>query len=1048
MSAFQQVREPCVRLSRVAFLPNTIFDPNNQDLLQSLRQLDTILQKLSQDSVEVSAKLADYIFTPIASLLKQNSLTDASIQYILSIIRYLLQLCWSEQGYLQFDLAKQLLPILTYLINKSQDGTEIGKKSREFKDITTKLLSSFIKSLNSQQYAHEFFTTQNDTMPVMAHVVTILLNILINSSQDPDNQSLCIEALSILYNDLLRDGEVLSYILPGNVSNLAKLLITPGRNVNYKVVSQTLFLLESLLIKVYDDIELQAHISFLTDVTDLIGPNGEIKEIENEVTIGDMAQNHRTTSWLHATSAQVNLALRGFIPKLLKRDHSAIQESLVQFATNILKNCSNTLTVCQPILISILLQLQSDPGLQLPQRIPQVKKYITEELKQLQTNVQFDSSKDIKTLNFAIEILSNYSEDGDTLETIINTVLESLDVDNGPNKLSLLNKNEKVIEQSSNVIISDNFNFELPQQTGLRVFNRLTKEMETSLGILLNNIGSSLLQAARLEQVVENFISQEYSSSLTKRAIALWITSRLIEGTQRSASSKSNMDDYLTVDYESTTEISPITSESCFVALECCNDLAREISMTIEGQPMSKQEETAMCIVLSTIETISIVMKDSFKDELIDYLYTVIESLASTSPQVREFAQSCSMVIANELYGGNVEQLISDNMDYLVDSISTKLNAGMTDRVTTVLMVIYKLVGYKAIASFRDILETIFKLLDYYHGYSELSLQFFQLFRVIVIEMKHSYIDTQILQLKDNHLVKSTFSPWGMTNINQSLNILEKESEKDGLLNGTQEFQFEENEPKNFQQYFDKVIDNREADSDDEDEDDEGENDNEDDSGEQKEEEEKWVSPVPLESYKILLQIFSYGDRLLHHNSKPLRIQILEVVKLIIPLLSTQYNSMLPQIAKIWDSVVECSLDKDFSIVKPACECITEMIHYSGDFLSKRFLDFWQLLQSESILLQEVKTHRSINSSDNRTTPDQPVMSDITKYRNFPPIVRNALVSLCIMLLEGISFTDMLLSEVTLEEMLHCCVQVIPHSQISNKSLILGDIIWKITNTI
>jgi len=1048
MSAFELLRKPCVDLSKLAFLPKDVFDPNSKDLTLALRAVDHVLEKLivqnDEEMVEIPPQLADYIFTPIGSLLKQESLSNIASQYVLSIISNLLKSAWNKKGMFSEELAKQLFPIITYLINESQDESTLQERSNEFKYVTATVLQSFMKSIETQSYHKEFFSTQNRTMQPMAHSVTILLNILQHTSQTPDAQLACIDTLSILYNGIIQDGETLSYILPGNVSAISKLLVLPGRNVNYKVVCQTIKLLESLLQRVYDDIELHTHVNVIEDITDLIGDQGEIKEFKNDDVVIEnnfnLESRHRNTSWLKGTSSQVNIALQSFIPRLLKRNNSIINESLIQFVSNILANCSTSLVVCKEILISVLLELETDPNSQLSQNISLVKNQINDELQHLHTHIQFDASKKIKTLDFALKIVSGYSIDANSMIYTIGTIIDSLDSQNEPSKLYASKNESTIIEQSNNIIISDNFDLSKPSKSEVRVFHKLTNETEKSIKLLLEHIGKELTMNNNISQIVETLTSNfdPNESSLMKRTITLWVIDCLLIGARMDETfDQGEIDLYILLDDADTYEASEDAASACYAALEFSNNLADEITIASEGRVINKEQEISFCTILSTIKTVSSVLKYGFEQELIEYLYIVIENLASSSPQIRYFAQECSIAIANELYEGNVKTLISENMDYLVDTISIKLNSGLTDRMSTMLMVIYKIVGYKAIEAFSDVLETIFKLIDFYHGYSELCLQFFQLFKVVVIEMKHAYLDTDTLLLGNDHVVPVTFAPWGITNFQQILNVLDRESDESNLINGNTDLKFGEDEPKNFQAYFDQKLNEIKADSDDDDDEDD---DRETDHPEGNDDEEKWTSPIPKESYRILLQIFAYGDRLLKHNSKPLKIQVLEVSSLVVPLLFTQYNSMLPQIAQTWDSVVECTFDKDYAIVNSACNCIKEMIHYSGDFLTKRFIDLWKQLQKRCVLLQEISSRIQSAVMHSPISESQDVII-IIKH---PAVIQGALTSLCLMLLEGMIISEMQISEDTLQEMICCCTQVIPRDQITGKSLLIGDIMSNI----
>lgn len=167
----------------------------------------------------------------------------------------------------------------------------------------------------------------------------------------------------------------------------------------------------------------------------------------------------------------------------------------------------------------------------------------------------------------------------------------------------------------------------------------------------------------------------------------------------------------------------------------------------------------------------------------------------------------------------------------------------------------------------------------------------------------------------------------------------------------------DDNEPSNFQEYFDSKL--REPDSDDDEEEREEEV-----EGSSNEYTDQWTSPIPSDSYKILLQILGYGERLLTHPSKRLRVQILIVMRLIFPLLSTQHNLLIREVASTWDSIIQCVLCSDYSIVQPACSCVEQMIKYSGDFVAKRFIELWQKLCQDSFILKELRIDPTVHNHE------------------------------------------------------------------------------------
>lgn len=1024
---FQELRPFCVDLSRQAFLPPNTFDPGSSTLLNSLKKLESKLASYHNESF--SQKLAEYVFVPIVSLLKQSTLGDSQTEYVLKVIGHLLRLSWRAKGSFAKELAEQLLPLVTFLISQDTENSKIDGKSLEYKGAGCDVLFQYFTSIKEQPYKAQFFSGSNSkSLPSLGHCITILLKILECTPQDTNIQLQALETLKILYQDIIGDGEIISFVLPGNVSSFVKVFVTPGINVNYKVIVKTLEVLGIILRMVYDDFALDAKKPRFTDVSELV----TFKEKNPEVDINRRIEmhlvnpsQHRNSSWLLGTSSQVKRALDNFLPKLLKRQNHEITNALVSFVSNLLKYCKNSLGNCEFALISTLISARQDPFYQLLEHVECVKHFVEEKASKINGIVGLEDKQEMFSLSYALEVLvqCDFSKDFSLLRDINDNILEALESD--ISKTLARRRSFKISEQSSNVVLSGDIAAEIVHsKDSATLLPTISKDLEKAVGKLLMSTGKVMSEENNLSLFLENNLSEESCSTTTRKTLALWSSTWEMKGLYEKSRLSDELDTFLEIGHKT-----DHTFEPCYVILEFCNGLAQEITTAQEGRSMSLQEETAISAVLFTMESTCQIMGKEFESELIENLYTVVENLASSSPIVRHFAQSCSLTISREIYHGSVQQLLLSNVDYLVDSISTRLNLGMTERISTVFAVICKIAGYETIETFKDVIETIFKMLDYYHGYGELCIQFFQLFEVIILEMKKRFLPTdEKLTLQDDYLVQSAYSPWGMMDIKQLINILEKPSPQDESL--VEDY---EREPSSFQDYFDSRI--QEANSDDEDEE------PADEEGEETEAispKEKWSSPIPLDSYKILLQVFNYGDRLLTHPSKPLRVNILRVMMLIVPMISTQYDSMLPQVATVWESIVQCTLSSDYTIVELACSCLKEIIHFAGDFVAKRFFELWDRWCQESNLLREVRGSGGGHEVDGAEVG----RFQVSGQRKFPPITKNALMALADLVLEGITVSELMLPDTTLTDMLFCCIQILPAEIVAGKSLLLADIVW------
>lgn len=1089
--SFITLKPTCVELSQITFLPYDQWD---------LKSLTAVLIKLNNqlsELNEIASSVADYTFYPISRILIHiDTLNDKLIIIqLLKVISRLIKVSWTLQ--FNLNLATEVFPFLNLLCQqlqktKAKSTTNDSQLTQSEKLILTETFHNFINAIKEQPYHNEFFH-RNDVdvqsnFILLSHLTDLILlqlSILTDNSTNTDSslQLQIISTLSALYQHILDfdHGETLSHILPGNISSLVKFL-SNSKN-NYKPITEALVLLRFLITTVYNDESLALS-----------------KESKVSKSI------HRDIKWLNATREQIKMALTGVLPLLLRRNNIIVNKEISKLMYECLNNCSQSLgPVCKDLFVEYL--VKTETNLQEYSHIDDSSSIITNKetihlinqgksdylahlIRNLSTDLQLNKIDEIKYMNFILSTNINEIKINETLiDKIFSQILGSMQLSSATNKLKERSQNQnQIVIQSNNVVIKDlpsvsTFNSLYNISNDDRINKRSwDKDLESEIIQLLKYVGAySNYSSAFIDTVLNHthwarsdlFEDEVNSEEMNNKELLvtntnlLWIALNLLpDHSDENNSPKDEIDIFLNINDMDVTKYNKDQNDinlkqkqdiedSCLILLDhALNTLQQNEILNTDPENITSEQEKLVCTTLLIIQRSCQLLGRNFQDELIDFLYVVVENLASSSPQIRHYSQSCIQTLANTLYNGSIHQLIEENIDYLIESISQRLNMGMTQRVTSLLMVIFKMTGYNAILSFQDILETIFQMLEYYHGYNDLCLQIFQLFEVIINEMEIKYIKGADLQLDSNSLNKGSFGLWDCQNDLQLSKLL-KISLKSGnniLLEKDTSIPFDPNEPKSFQEYFDSKLKiqevSEEGDSDDEDINtgDMAYNDQtieKEATDEKKERDEvKWVSPIPRESYRLLIQIIQYGCRLLTHNSKSLKIQILKIIKLAIPLLASQYDSLLPQVAQVWDCVVECLLHKDYSIIHAASSTTEIIIKFAGDFIVRRFIDLWNELQDKSSLLKEI----NIKNGDIFTSSFSRSQKQVIKAKEFPPMTKNTLIAMSYMLLEGISWTEFILDENTLKGIIVCCLQVIPIDDIAKRSLLLGDIVCYLQN--
>jgi hypothetical protein len=987
----------------VALAPAGVFDPNSPQVSDTLRDVYTHFKESVDEETALSTNLADYVFLPLSYLLKHPNLGDTQTTYLLKIISLIVSHCWSSASALPYVLAKQLFPLVTFLAGGSpdtKDKSEINNRSDELKSAGAETLNSFFRSLAIQKEAkiYDFFSNV-ETLPALGHSVRVLLDFLV-SGKSIQSQLQALHTLDTLYFRLINDGEILSYILPGNISTLTKVIASPGSKVHYSVLVKALDLMEKLLVLVYSDEELQVNYKEVESIEELF-EDTDLNQIS--LTEDRFRKLHRTNAWLKGTSAQMKLALQN-VKKVHTHDKLEVRLALEGLAESIIQKCLLSLNSSIPIAVEILAYLSSGvPRLHLtepknPQNKELLQNIVASELDKyvdsLGSVIQSPNDDKIISTICAIKFTAKENPNSIVTSKLINMCISELS-----DSLRKVQVKSKIVPTTSEIselmfIAKDASNININSKS-LTVFDSvLTCDVQLQLASLFQTLGELHNPSEMINDILAND-----QLSLNERSVGLWITNNLMKGYFTNIEPQIVTNEFLIFDDQDHDELMLVQRpEFIYSVLDYSKGILDETS---EMEP-SLDVVQANSIALDTIGVIQHHLKEDFREELIDYLYPVIESLASPSEVVRQHGLITSKIIADHLYSGSLYQMILNNSDYIVDAVSIRLSNAMTTRTTAILAVCTKISGFKIIETFKDVMEILFSLLDYYHGYEDMCIGFFVLFEIIADEIKKKYLSDYGFKKLESHESSSTYAPWSMTSINQLISLLDKTQRDIAHL--------KEREPSGD---FEGEIGNK--DSDDEDE-----------EPKIPEVKKEWTSPVPEDAYKLLQQITHYGERLSTHPSTKLRIQILRTFNKVIPLLATAPDNLLPIVASIWPTTSSMVNSSDPKVVIPASEVISKIVEYAGSFMASRFLNLWSTLKNNQLLV----------------TAEKQAMD--TKKVVLPGINQKCYNSLVDMLVKSLNRLGRYVPDIITEKIVRSCIGVVPPERFERHS----DMAWFIKNQI
>ncbi|KAH3673037.1 hypothetical protein WICPIJ_009923 [Wickerhamomyces pijperi] len=1019
---FAIIRPSCVTLSQIALAPQEQINTQSLELINALKDVFQNLDSSINPHDIISSNLTDYIFVPLSYLLKLPDLSDTSITYILKIITILIRNSWSAN--LPYALARQLFPLITYLTGGSpnpKDDTEIKGKSDELKLSGATALQQFFNSLVNQKNKKEYdFFSNVENLPALGHVVTVLLNFTEKSPSCVELQAQSLSTLSTLYFDLINDGEVLSYILPGNVSTLTKVLASRGQRTHYTVLVQTIDLLGKLLLLVYNDEDLGITYQDIQTIQEALQEDQEFDHIQ--LKDASFQKVHRTRSWLRGTSTQVKMALGNLV---VLQDHAKweVKESLLKFCESVLGECLYSLGTSIPVMVKLMANLSNSlPVSGTFIKTCKNKDYLQEILSSELNNFVDGFSATIQSpnqdkINMNINSIQFLCELGNTNEVVISKLVETTIIELNDMLVKKSKQSANLISESDTItdlmVVMKDMNHLSLNPKALSTYDNV---LDASVQLKLARMFQSLGEQIDPSNIINSILIDDIDKTLNERGISLWIVNNLMQGYTTKLQPDLLFDEFLDFQEDSngTQALAHETPEFTFVILDYCKSLIEEIS----GLEASKSTEQVSCIALDTIGVVANLMKTEFEMELVDYLYPVIDSLASHSEVIRNHALNSALIISDNLYGGSLNQLVVQNTDYLIDAISVRLSNALTSRSTAILAVCTKLVGYQVVQNFKDVIEITFSLLDYYHGYEDLCLDFFVLFEIIIDEVKREYLsDASKLKIEDFNS-QSSFNPWGMKNIDQLINLLDKSQRDIDIVL----------EKPGYEETINRV---QELDSDDEEEEEvltaEQNQADQEDSKELEDEITKWVSPIPQETYKLLQQMAAYGERLLTHPSVKLELQILRTMKKVIVLFATQPRNLLPIVANLWPIITNLIVNEDPKIVMAACDVLILIIEHSGSFISQRFVQFWRSSMKGHHLFQTTSKLSSLS----------------TKQINLPGLNLKCFQKLSAVIRVALKVLGKSIPDITASEMIETCSPLINDEEIDSFGD-FSDIAWMV----
>ncbi|CUM48824.1 uncharacterized protein AC631_00371 [Debaryomyces fabryi] len=642
------------------------------------------------------------------------------------------------------------------------------------------------------------------------------------------------------------------------------------------------------------------------------------------------------------------------------------------------------------------------------------------------------------------------------------------------NKLTRINNNNYLTNRSDNInaytdnllILSKNWSGGEPYRDSSELLSNYFKGIYSPfienrfVGLLSfiallgsSNESKSLLTVENL--FINNDVSVvgDASTQYLDKAVSLWMANNLMSAYNskgnKQVQNSSNIDsfdinEFLVFEQKETMTDSGIPSENnieeiSYLIMDKAQELIDEVSSLMNSpenitsknkMQLYKIYEFAYSVAIDSIGQLAnhLSLADFQTDFLIDYLYPLLEALTYQSNSlIQTHAVSSLDSIVKNYYNGSLELLLMDNLDYLIDCLSLKLSvvSTLTPALPGILLIVLKIAGIKLLLTNQllDILTKMFILIDSYHGYSALVQGFFIVFEELIQQIKVEYLKETILHEEESSLSinDSLYKPWGLSNCAQLLALID---DSNRLIDPMNDY---DSNTEYFKRKPDTAFGDQLADSDDEDEK---------ISQSDESDQEVWNSCIPKNIYLIVQKIFNYGFRLLSHPSTNLRVQIIKTLINIYPILSENYQLLLPIISQHWPVLLTLvsgsSTLSTFSeidsydyasdnIIILGLEFLIEIIEEDkkkGEkFLAKRFIEIWQHLSNNSKISGYIK-RSNLNKQSGRVQKQVSTLRDTTAPSALNPKMIQLYVKLII---TGLNTYERTVSDLTAYDMVKFC---------------------------
>ncbi|KAK4561723.1 hypothetical protein LTR86_004402 [Recurvomyces mirabilis] len=917
--AFQALKPQCVALSQAALIAN---GPGRSfsTIIELLERLKGTVFKLSVPGL-LDAKLADYIFFPLSQVLKvSNRLTIRCLELSLQCIAVLAAHGWRQN--MEPQLAAQIIILCTLMAERKPKGFAFDESTDELQAASLHCLHHVFDAAGRSRSCQASLVSEAN-FPQLGQTITVVLK-GISDAPSLESQLAATEALEALTDGVMTDEACTSF-LPGLVGNLTKVL-TPStkQRRNHQVLIGCLNIFTNLVRKTLSD------------------KSTSDKRLESSKTTEFVASKE----WKETAAKKLVPALTS-IMRLQYHPRDDVTGALAKLCLTLLEHCRKSLADFSAPAIETLLSLslpedQSSVRMELERLVgadsilcEQLQTVVYDWLRSLPTAMQSSDEqlkmRRIEQVQAAYELLNDIGADNSILDKVLTSALR----DSVIVTLQASRKSSDIISTHSSSVQSMN----------------LTTLRRDGNNRLSTKYGQSMVTCKRKAELldrIESFVRIASKSAASSALVADVSRSlRLSEGdthladfwllfaVKQSAIQVSDVvTDFLDLgDHDA----SPPTA-----ALE--EIYAFALSVLSSTSSDDTPPDARMCsLALRTVALRAQYAGKDFRYELIDALYPVLHSLATPNDALQRDSITTLNIIAQACEYSSVRELIVENVDYLTNSVALKLNAfDISPQAPQVLLMMVSLAGPSLLPFLEDTIDSIFAVLESYHGY---GLLVELLFRVLAVVAEEGAKAPALVEGGKKALAAAGFAeedalrPISISDVAELL----KEKALEGIKTNAYASSVGEGHPERPWK--------------DPEQSDDGTRDEEQDKEDAQEQEidDADVPPPAPKTYQILFKITELTQHFLPSASPSLRSNLLSLIHTTVPAMARHENSFLPLINTLWPEIVSRLEDEEMHVQVAALDIIAVLCEHAGNFMRSRIVRLWpRLLEMHARIAKEI----------------------------------------------------------------------------------------------